>query len=243
MNKKNTLTFLSIVALLTVGGFSLDKEDTVYAKDRTDFHTVEKGENLYRIALNNGFSVDEVALYNHIDKKETIHPKDKIYLPDKSETKEVTAVKEEPKVKPEPVVEVKEEKSTYGNGLLDWQFSILCAVVQQESIGLTSVEQLPSNAYDSALAVMTSITNRVDANSYYGSDVYGVISAPSQYESFGAKHYEKHLGKILDVTKQAVNDGLKGKKSHNYLNFRSKSYADAYGFAGVNIGGNVYFND
>lgn len=237
MNKKSTLAFLSMVTLLTVGGFSLEKEVTVFAKEQP-YHTVKKGENLFRISLNSGFTLDEVALYNHLDKNALIQPKDKIYLPDKSKSKTVEPIKNR-----EVTVVEKEETTTYGKELLDWQYSILCAVVQQESVGLTSEKLLPANAYDNALAVMTSITNRVDANTYYGKDVYKVITAPSQYESFGAKHYEKHLGKILDVTKQAVNDGLKGKKSHNYLNFRSKSYADAYGFQGVNIGGNVYFND
>lgn len=245
LNKKRVVT-VGLIALMGIGCFSSQKDDVVQAKEMTGYHSVKKGDNLFRIALNNGYTLDELTAYNKMDKGDVIHPQDKIYLPEKSnvsikEVKEVKEVKEE-KEESKKEVPVNESKTTY-TGLLDWQYAILCAVVQQESVGLTQEELIPENAYDSALAVMSSITNRVDANTWYGSDVYDVITAPSQYESFGENHYKKQLGNILDVVKQAVNDGLNGKKNHNYLNFRAKGYADTYGFKGVNIGGNVYFND
>lgn len=241
MNKK-VVTAIYSVALLGFGATFLDNVDTVFAKedvviekDSLNYHVVQKGENLFRISLNNGLDADVVAKYNNIAEGSIIQPNDKIYFPSNKE--KLTYVKKESKVGKLT------ENRMYGTNLLDWQYAILCAVVQQESVGYTQEELLPSDAYESALAVMTSITNRVDKDTYYGSDVYAVITAPNQYESFGANHYEKHLGNILDVTKQAVEDGLKGAKNHSYVNFRSESYAKAYGYHGDNIGGNVYFND
>lgn len=177
-------------------------------------YTVKTGDNLYRIALTQGVSLDELLAINHLDKKEPIHPKQTIIIP-KSVEKNYTAT-----------------NTIYGSELTEVQYNTLLAVVQQESGG---------QDYEAVLAVVSVITNRVDSGSYQES-VWGVTTASGQFEAYGAGHYQRHIGNITDATKKAVKDGLAGKKNVSALNFWTDEYAEARGVTGVNIGGNIFFN-
>ena len=108
-------------------------------------------------------------------------------------------------------------------------------VVQQESGG---------QDYDATLAVMSVITNRIDAG-WYQDSVWGVITARGQFEAYGAGHYLRHQGKVTDITKQAVKDGLNGKKNVTVVNFWSDWYyneSGRYDAEAITIGGNTFFN-
>lgn len=251
MTKKSLFSILSLTAtlLFVASSAEFDSDDNtesaVQASVLHSTYRVQQGDNLWRIVFNHGADLDEVAELNGIEDVTRIMPNDEIIIPTSKQTEsgEDTAeveVVEEPKsvAKTSSVSD-----SKYGKGLEDWQLNILYAVVQQEAVGLTSESQLRPDAYESMLAVMSSMTNRVDGSDWYGTNIYEVMTKRNQYEAYGADHYKPHLGNITETTKRAVHDGLKGVKNHNFLNFRSDWYAEQYGYTGVNIGGNVYFND
>lgn len=265
MTKKGILSAISLTAALVMAttGSEVSNTDTetVDASVMHSTYTVKQGDNLWRIVFNHDADLDEVAQVNGIEDITQIFPNDELVIPtnklaDFDEDKVIEKVEEVEKEVVEEVVEeeiVEEKKevavqspvsnSKYGEGLADWQLHTLYAVVQQEAVGLTPEDQLRPNAYDSMLAVMSSMTNRVDGDDWYGTNIYEVMTKRNQYEAYGADHYKPLLGNITETTKRAVHDGLNGVKNHNFLNFRSESYARQFGYTGVNIGGNVYFND
>lgn len=176
-------------------------------------YTVKPGDNLYRVSLNHGADLTEVAKTNDLIIGEIISPGDVLYIPEGGSTPQT-------------------KNLSYGAQLAPWQYNTLLAVVQQEA----------GYDYHSALAVMSVITNRVDNGAYGGDTIWEVVTAPGQFEAYGAGHFEKHLGNIAPETEKAVQDALKGHKTVSYLNFWTDDYAAQKGVSGVNIGGNVYFN-
>ena len=124
-------------------------------------------------------------------------------------------------------VYVGEGRWTYSEEDLD----LLCAITAQEC----------SSSYEGALAVITTACNRTQSSKWR----YNVTDPLSQYKARGQfcysidSHWKKRLnGNYASYVKQAVLDALNGKRNHRYLSFRSAGYA-----SGVNIGGNVYFNE
>lgn len=124
---------------------------------------------------------------------------------------------------------VSNTKAMSGNStasLSDSDFDLVCAIVQHESGG----------SYDSALAVMSCVMNRVD-NSNYPDDPVSVLTAPGQFASYLDGYYKQFTGgRASSSTQQAVRDCLNGKRNHPYLNFRSYKTNGS-----KNIGGNWYF--
>ena len=207
-----SLALLSIGQMGTVEAVGLQPSEHNVVE-----YTVKPGDNLYRISLNHQSELKEVLTLNNFAADETIHPGDRVVLPiEKEEEKE----------------EISAKAGIYGQQLEDWQYNTLLAVVQQEA----------GYNYESALAVMSVITNRVDAGAYGGDTVWEVITAKSQFEAYGAGHYQKHLGNIDPQIERAVSEALSGKKTVSYLNFWEANYAAKKGQSGQNIGGNVYFN-
>ncbi len=179
-------------------------------------YTIQSGDNLYRIALNYGINMQELANYNNLSLEQTIYPGQVLTIPNQqAETAE-------------PV----RNTSFYGDTLTQAEYEILCAVVQQEA---------GADNYAGLAAVMSVITNRLDKNWMGAEDIYDVITQPSQFEAYGAGHYLKHMGNISESTYQAVNSGLSGHKTTSATSFRSTGYAQANGYTGVDIDGNTFF--
>lgn len=213
MHSKKKL-IASIIILTGLTATATTQAPHAIAETMGTAYSVKAGDNLYRIALNQGVSLDELLTVNHLDKNEIIHPKQTIIIPDDTKTISTTTA------------------GVYGSEMTAAQYDTLLAIVQQESGG---------QDYEAVLAVVSVMTNRVDSKSYQDS-VWEVATAAGQFEAYGAGHYQRHTGEITDVTKQAVKDGLAGKKNINTLNFWTDEYAEARGVTGVNIGGNIFFN-
>lgn len=208
MNKK---IILAAAATLTLGTSFLQK--TVIAATNT--HTIESGDTLYRIALDYGIDMYDLAANNNLSIETTIYPGQVLVLPSAD-------------VAPDSV----HTTAYYGSTLTQAQYDILCAVVQQEA-GADNPAGLA--------AVMSVITNRVDSNWMGATTVYEVITQAYQFEAYGAGHYEKHLGNISQNTIDAVNNGLSGQKTISATSFRSTAYAIENGYTGLDIDGNTFF--
>lgn len=231
MNKQ--MAIYGAVAIMTLGIYGVTQEDsTLVEAHNRPHHVVQSGDTLWRISTDNGYGVDEVANYNERAVDGIIYPQDIIFFPEETQL-----------YFPKEEVVYESVNTGYWEDFSDYEFNFIAAIVQQEAVGLTLEEHLPSDAYESMLAVMSAITNRADVGGWYGNTVLEVITRPGQFESYGEEHYVKHFGNITETTKRAVNDGLNGVKNHNYLNFRSAPYAAQHGYYGEAFGGNIYFND
>lgn len=214
---------LSALAILTTGALyltTLEEVEGVSASDQETIHTVKSGDTLWRISVDNHVSLDNLKSTNGLV-GDLIHPGDKLSIPNTKESVKTSSANQSNRV--------------YGNELTPEQYETLLMVVQQESGG---------RDYNATLAVMSVITNRVDT-SWYQDSVWGVITAPGQFEAYGAGHYLRHQGQVTDITKQAVADALSGKKNVNVLNFWSDWYyyeQGRYDEEAINIGGNIFFN-
>ena len=159
---------------------------------------------------------------------------------------EIEKIQVEEKIIKEPInkiIEVKTIKITsrgsstvkrVANGKWNYaetELDLLCAITAQEC----------STNYSGALAVITCAANRAESSrwSEYGSDPLSQYKAPSQFcYSTDSKWRKKLNGNYPSYVKEAVIDALNGKRNHNYLSFRAAGTHN-----GVNIGGNVYFNE
>ncbi|MGL6293415.1 cell wall hydrolase, partial [Eubacterium aggregans] len=107
---------------------------------------------------------------------------------------------------------------------------LISAVVAQEG----------GHTYEGALAVISCMMNRADVGSWGGGDVISVIKAPGQFAAYLDGNYSKYMGAALPEVRQAVTDCMVGgKRSHNYLSFRSYQTSGSVQIAG----GNWYFNE
>lgn len=194
-----------------------NEQHVVYASEGGTY-TVQKGDNLYRIALNNNMSLDNLLSINGLSEKSIIHPGDILKLDNSSSSSQTNN---------KPTV----NRGGYWNGMTQEQYNVLLAVIQQES-GIHR---------EGAFAVSNVITNRIDHG--FASNPYKVVTQRGQFESYHAGHYKKHLGNIHPVVKAQVDRALNGEKSHNYLFFWSAWYAKQQGRSGENIGGNVFFRN
>ncbi len=107
--------------------------------------------------------------------------------------------------------------------LEDDEFELLCAIVSAES----------DKSYDDALAVITTILNRCESDSWiesHGTDPIAQATAPNQFVVYQHGSYKSYMdGKAPDTVVQAVKDALAGVRNHEYLSFRSNgttSYSD-----------------
>ena len=222
-------TIITGVNLFNFPSNQQEKEPTVIAysdtfqNDTIQTYTVKTGDNLYHIALTHNCSLDSLkSLNNQTDN--LIHPGDILKIPPKEKGTQPNTKKNSYR-----------KGQSYGQELTEEQYITLLEVVQQESGG---------HDYDAVLAVMSVITNRVDSD-WHPNTVWSVITAKGQFEAYGAGHYKRHRGKVTDITKQAVRDGLNGKKNVSVLNFWSDWYYKKQGRndeEAINIGGNVFFN-
>ncbi|MEG1433575.1 G5 domain-containing protein [Eubacterium sp.] len=107
---------------------------------------------------------------------------------------------------------------------------LISAVVAQEG----------GHTYEGALAVISCMMNRADVGNWGGGDVISVIKAPGQFAAYLDGDYSKYMGAALPEVRQAVTDCMVGgKRSHNYLSFRSYQTSGSVQIAG----GNWYFNE
>lgn len=100
---------------------------------------------------------------------------------------------------------------------------LLCAIVCAES----------DNTYDDALAVITTILNRCEADNWiaaHGTDPIAQATARDQFVVYQHGTYKRFLnGNVSKPVFEAVMDALAGVRNHNYLSFRSNkttSYSD-----------------
>lgn len=219
MIKKSVLLFTTALTLGSFWAGSSIAPELANANGTSNSYTIQSGDNLYRIALNHGVDLYDLAAYNGITVGSIIYPGQTLAIPGAT----VQATEQQ---------ELVRNTAYYGSGLTQEQYNVLCAVVQQEA---------GADNYAGLAAVMSVITNRVDSNWMGATNVYEVITTAYQFEAYDAGHYEKHLGNISDATIQAVNDGLAGVKSTSATSFRSTSYAVQNGYTGVNIDGNTFF--
>ena len=97
-----------------------------------------------------------------------------------------------------------------------------------------------SSSYEGALAVITTAVNRANSSQwgYLGRDPLSQLKARGQFcYSIDGRHASRMNGNYASHVKQAVLDGLNGKRNHNYLSFRGYQTSGS-----VCIGGNWYFN-
>ena len=113
------------------------------------------------------------------------------------------------------------------------QLELIWAIVAQED----------DASYEGALAVITSAMNRADKNyGGYGTTALAQLTADGQY-CYSPKVSDPSLwqrrleGNVPEYVKEAVADCLGGKRSHDYLNFRSSNRTGNY----IQIGANWYF--
>lgn len=174
-------------------------------------HTMQRGDTVYSIAQNNGVDVNSLLSANGITNPQSILVGETITIPGSSTPTKSVA------------------NASVGHGLSDWQYETLLAVVQQEG----------GHDYNSARWVMSTIMNR--RGTWFGNDIWDVVTKSGQFEAYGAGHYRKHLGKASDAVKQGVHDVISGGSVHNYDSFNAKWLADEKGLVGPNVGGNIYF--
>lgn len=175
-------------------------------------HTMQRGDTVYSIARNNGVDVNSLLSANGITNPQSILVGETITIPGSLTPTKSVA------------------NASVGHGLSDWQYETLLAVVQQEG----------GYDYNSARWVMSTIMNR--RGTWFGNDIWDVVTKSGQFEAYGAGHYKKHLGKASDAVKQGVHDVINGGSVHNYDSFNARWLADAKGLVGPNVGGNIYFS-
>ena len=109
----------------------------------------------------------------------------------------------------------------------DPDFDLICAIVAHEA----------GPNYESSLAVMSCVMNRIDAGIWGGNDPISVLTAPGQFASYLDGYYQQYMGASIPEVRQAVKDCYdNGTRSHGYTSFRSYQTTGS-----VNIGGNWYF--
>ena len=208
-------------------------EKIVVEEVKIPYETIKKNK-----ASGSGTTQDQVVQYG-VDGLKEITYKVKYQNEKLIEKKEISS-----KIIREPVdkiVEVRNKQITSRAGTTvryggKWTYSeeeldLLCAITAQEAC----------SSYNAALAVITCAANRAESKkwSYNGTDPLSQYKAPGQFCYSIDNYWKKRLnGYYPSYVKQAVIDALNGKRNHNYLSFRSAGYA-----SGVNIGGNVYFNE
>ena len=97
----------------------------------------------------------------------------------------------------------------------DEDFELLCAIVSAES----------DHSHDDALAVMSTILNRCESESfqgYGGANPVKQATYPSQFVVYEKGAYRKYMnGNAPETVVTAVRDALNGYRNHNYISFRS----------------------
>lgn len=224
---KNTKLAQKRIILTALGILGVVSAPAVLADENQ--YVVQPGDTLSQISEQANVSLADIVSWNQLTNPDLIYPGDVLRFY-QTTTTTTTTTETTPVAAPQPVAA---NTSAYGSGLSLEQYEILCQVVQQEA---------GPNNYEGQLAVMSVITNRVDARYSGASDVWQVITAPGQFEAYGAGHHWKHAGNVTETTRAAVADGLSGVKTVSTLNFWSAAYAAQQGRSGVNIGGNVFFN-
>ena len=175
-------------------------------------HTMQRGDTVYSIARNNGVDVNSLLSANGITNPQRILVGETITIPNSLTPTKSVA------------------NASVGHGLSNSQYETLLAVVQQEG----------GYDYNSARWVMSTIMNR--RGTWFGNDIWDVVTKSGQFEAYGAGHYRKHLGEVSDVVKQGVHDVINGVSVHNYDSFNARWLADEKGLVGPNVGGNIYFS-
>lgn len=208
-------------------------EKIVIEKVKIPFETITKN-----VASGSGSKQNQIIQYG-IDGIKEVTYKVKYQNDIEIEKNEISS-----KIIKEPVnkiVEVRDKQVTSRGGTTTryggkWTYSeaeldLLCAITAQEAC----------SSYNAALAVITCAANRAESSKwrYNGTDPLSQYKAAGQFCYSIDNLWKRRLnGNYPSYVKQAVIDALNGKRNHNYLSFRSAGYA-----TGVNIGGNVYFNE
>lgn len=218
MNKLSKTLSLTTVAIgLAMGSLAIantEEVETVKAETNQTY-TVQSGDNLYRIALNNGMDVYDLAELNGMSINDNIQQGDVLVLSGSSQSSYTPQVS--------------------ASAMNDVSIELLAKVVQQEG----------GTDYTSARWVMSTIYNRAkDTSGSFPNTFYGVLTQSSQFESVRDGHWKRsHNDTVSPNVYQAIEDTLNNGSVHNYLFFQQYDYALANGQSGVNVGGNMFFSE
>lgn len=185
------------------------------AEASSNEHVVSQGETLWRISYNNGVSPESVLSANGRSEGDiTVKAGETLIIPSASSSASSASV-------------VNTSADTA-------DLSFIYRVVQQEGGG----------DYNSARWVSSTMMNRKNSPLFPGQNsLVEVAKADGQFESVWAGHiWRSHNDTIHPNVKQAVQDTINYGAVHDYLFFWGADYAAQKGRAGVNVGGNVYFN-
>lgn len=218
MNKLGKTLSLTTVAIgLAMGSLAIantEEIETVKAETNQTY-TVQTGDNLYRIAVNNGMDVYDLAELNGMSINDNIQQGDVLVLSGGSQSSYTPQVS--------------------ASTMNDVSIEFLGKVVQQEA----------GTDYTSARWVMSTIYNRAkDTSGSFPNTFYGVLTQSNQFESVRDSHWKRsHNNTVSPNVYQAIEDTLNYGSVHNYLFFQQYDYALANGQSGVNVGGNMFFSE
>ena len=225
---KNILTTAIITALTTGGLMSITQENepTVEANTSSTY-TLSSGESLWSASQTLGVDVYELAEANgvSIDSNGNVIGTlpNELVVPNGASSEDNDASTSDTSQTPQV------------DGLLtSSEYDLLARTVQQEAGG----------DYTNARWVMGVIYNRANSDKFSENTIMEVINAPNQFESVRDGHvWRSHNDKISNEVYQAIDDTLALGSNHDYLFFQEANYAIAHGQSGVNVGGNLFFNE
>ena len=229
MKLNKSILTTAIIATLATGGLmsiTQDNESTVEANTSSTY-TLSNGESLwsasqtlgvdvYELAEANGVSIDSNGNVIGTLPSELVVPNGATTEDNYSSTSDTT-----------------QTPQVYSL-LTSNEYDLLARTVQQEAGG----------DYTNARWVMGVIYNRALSDKFSENTIMEVINAPNQFESVRDGHvWRSHNDKISNEVYQAIDDTLALGSNHDYLFFQEANYAIANGQSGVNVGGNLFFNE
>ena len=229
MKLNKSILTTAIIATLATGGLmsiTQDNEPTVEANTSSTY-TLSSGESLwsasqtlgvdvYELAETNGVSIDSNGNVIGTLPSELVVPNGASSEGNDASTSDTT-----------------QTPQVYSL-LTSNEYDLLARTVQQEAGG----------DYTNARWVMGVIYNRALSDKFSENTIMEVINAPNQFESVRDGHvWRSHNDKISNEVYQAIDDTLALGSNHDYLFFQEANYAIANGQSGVNVGGNLFFNE
>ena len=162
-NLSKTLLPTTVAIGLAVGSLAIANTEVETVKAETNqTYTVQPGDNLYRIAVNNGMDVYDLAELNGMSINDNIQHGDVLVLNGSSKSSYTPQVS--------------------ASAMNDVSIEFLGKVVQQEG----------GTDYTSARWVMYTIYNRAkDTSGSFPNTFYGVLTQSNQFESVRDSHWKR----------------------------------------------------
>ena len=229
MKLNKSILTTAIIATLATGGLmsiTQDNEPTVEANTSSTY-TLSNGESLWSASQTLGVDVYELAEANgvSIDSNGNVIGTlpTELVVPNGATSEDNYASTSDTAQTPQVY-----------SLLTSNEYDLLARTVQQEAGG----------DYTNARWVMGVIYNRALSDKFSENTIMEVINAPGQFESVRDGHvWRSHNDKISNEVYQAIDDTLALGSNHDYLFFQETNYAIANGQSGVNVGGNLFFNE